>query len=724
VVRRLFLLQFRRSLTPFLLFVFATYGALYAFELWGVHSAKGDPAAAADIHRAVTLIILTIILGIAFPAGANAFPREFKDTHFLFLQSLPIRRQRAWAILVLANFSSFLLSSAIFFVLRPSLLEPMADPAASWTALEVCALIYFLLFCAGCCFSLLFARPIFYYLGAFLANGVVGTELVLMGLYLGSSESREVGISTFMAIGPLFDLPFLAVGLLLASLVYLLLSMWFYVLGEFNLIRTQIRNGAWITASLGALLALLALGVNAGVFSLFDTWEAEWWDRSNIVSADGKYAAVFETRASHPQFTRIHILDVMDGAIVGTVEKQGMAGARWVDESDVLHVIVREDSPLYRLGYVLPGSDQFLTISPQGREIQRKRFAFSRVQASRALAGGKTLLVVSGGDSGKILSMDNSTGETKELGSGYLDGGARIWHLTNGDLVWFRNYRAPSRAWLVGSEIHELNPGPSPKPDEGFVCIVDDFLFKTNESCLKEVSKLYPPPATAESGRKTSSQGWYLVPPPLIDDFMGVWPLSAYVDHTMAVFYVEQQPSAQEGRLFVFRGPDQGWRLVAQGIHLSMWDVHTDGIYTSGTALGADSTAGLAAYYIEKGDRVFAYLYDSKLDKTVDLGNLPKPDPVHEMHISMRRFPGMKSEAIFFHQTRSPKFEGLAFKYVPQSGSLTKLELAAMHGENTPNSMAHLDEEGNQIYALWYPYRLIFEGADHKQRQLWPPTSH
>lgn len=249
MVRRLFFLEFRRAVTPFVLFALASWGVMSIAELWFVRRTKD----VVGVHDVFSRVMLVLIIAIAFPAGARAFSKEFKDTHFLFLQSLPITRRRAWAVLVLANFSASLLSAALFFVLRPSLLQGDGDSGRAAGILWGTFLTYFLLFCAGCCFSPLFVRPIFSFLSGFLVTALVITESALIAGYLGSDARYALNLPVL--VGRDIDYLFLVVAWALVCMLYLLLSLRFYVLGEFNLLRTQIRNNLRLAASLGILFS-------------------------------------------------------------------------------------------------------------------------------------------------------------------------------------------------------------------------------------------------------------------------------------------------------------------------------------------------------------------------------------------------------------------------------------------------------------------------------------
>ncbi len=720
MVRKLFLLEFRRAVTPFVLFVLASWGALFIAELWFVHQTK-EPVA---VHDVIDRLILIIVIVIAFPAGARAFSKEFKDTHFLFLQSLPITRQRAWAVLVLASLSASMLSVALFFVLRPSLLQGVGGPENAPQILWGTFLAYFLLFCAGCCFSPLFGRPIFSYLSGFLVTAALVGESLLIAAYLGS-DATQVWENP-IPIGRDIDRAFLVVAWTFVCMVYLLLSLRFYVLGEFNLLRTQVRNSLRLAASLGVLFLFLIVCVNAGVFAAFDTWEPGryWygWFGDEWTGTNGKQVLVVERRAFHPQFVRIHVLDLRTGAIVGNFKRRGMASAGWSNENGGLEVLVREDSPLYRVGYLLPGSDQLLSLSPEGRELHSTRFIFSRVHALQPLTGGRTLLVVKSGELGKIETVNPGNGELKELGGGYLDGIAGNLRVNNGNLITFVNVAAPTRVWWVGSETREFKWAPSPEPESSWACVIEGLVYKSKSACFRAVAKLYPfHSENASFSQQTEGAGWYIHPASPLG--YQNWSTGGFnLDKTMNVFYIQQDPTTHRGRLFVFQGPQQSWRPVGRDIPLlasHFSPIGSDDFFPSSSpSFHIDSIQGLAAFYVKKGNKVTGFLYDARLGKTIELGELDLPPDPREIRIRMTQFPAMKSVVIFFYRNSSQAYEGFTFKYAPQSGVITRLPLPGWHGQG---DLIHMDEDGNLAYSLDDPFRIISVNADQKPRQIWPP---
>jgi hypothetical protein len=716
VVRRLFFLEFRRAVTPFVLFALASWGALSIAELWFAHHIK-QPV---DIHTIIDGFMLSIVVVIAFPAGARAFSKEFKETHFLFLQSLPLTRQRAWAVLVLANLSASLLSVAVFFVLRPSLLQGLGDPEKARQIVGWTFLAYCLFFCAGCCFSPLFVRPIFSYLSGFLVTTAVVIESLLIAFYLGSDARSALDLP--VPLGNNIDDLFLVVAWALVCMVYLLLSLRFYVLGEFNLFRTQVRNNLRLASSLAILFLFLIACVNAGVFAAFDTWEVDWYGYGDEWGpTNGKQVLVFERRTHHPQFARIHILDLRTGALVGSFEHRGLAFAGWSSGNDGLAVLVREDSPLYRVGYLLPGSDQLLGLSPDARELHNTRFLFSRIHALEPLAGGRTLLVVESGESGKIEILDPSNGELKELGGGYLDGWAWNLPVKNGNLIWFRNVAAPTRVWRVGSEIRELTWASSPEPESDWACVIEGLVYKTTPACVRAVAKLYPfYGEKVSSNQPREGEGWYVHPAPRVVSYNS--PRVFDLDSTGKPFYLQQDPTTHQGRLFVFPGPQQSWRLIGQDIPLRSASVPAAGsdyfFPSFSSSLQVDLIKGLVVFYVQKGNKVTGFLYDAGLGKTIEVGELELPPAPQEAWIRMNQFPGMKSVVIVFQKNSTRGFEGFTFKYAPQSGIITRIPPAVWHNQGF---MIHMDEDGNLAYSVWNPYRIFSVSADQKERQLWPP---
>ncbi len=714
MVKKLFFLEFRRALTPFLLFILASFGALAVSE----RAYKYFQNAPSTIVEIVNMLFVSLIIIYGFPSGARTFSPAFRETHLLFLQSLPLRRERVWAALVLANLSASLLSLAALFVFRPSLLTTPPGEARAIDVLAVAMVGYLLLFSAGCCFSLLFAKAILNYILGYLLTLAASFEIFLLLIYSGSDPGFPV--EEYFSFPASFDLPLAVVAYSLLVIIYLAFSLYFFASGEFNLTKVQIKNSLSLAAFLLALFVALSACVDSGLFAVFDKWATTSWGPEAEVSPEGTYLLVVERRSDHLQFARISILEAKTGNLVGTIRQRGAAGIGWSNEGDAVNVVVRGNSPLYRVGYILPGSDELVRFSPHGRQLGRWRFLLSRVLAGAPSPGGKGLLVVRRGDEGRILSIDGRTGALEELASGVVKDWSQILKVSDGQLVIFENLSVPSRAWLVGSQAKEIQWVPRRANEQGGMCMVGGTLYSSEEACQKAASDLAPFRNETKGRLGTQRHGVYLFGANQKEQFGNT---IADLDKGGTVFYVQPDLPGSNGEFLVFDRQKGDWRPVAESIALDLGGGSSTDIPRIAFGLRfvtVDSSLGLATYYVERGDRLVGYLYDAGIDKALELESIPKPHPPEIAETAMRRFENMRGVGIFLW-TRSPeRFNVTAFRYVPHSGEVTKVPWMS---ERAPNQLLYMDDRGNQVHASSNPVRIVWLGADQTERQLWPPAA-
>ncbi len=704
---RLFILEFRRAVFSFLVIVLGTAAACFLAEHVYLHFEK----APSNVHEAVNLLIIFVIGILGFPSGSRAFSSEFKETSYLFLQSLPLARERAWLALVLANLSASLISILVLIGLRPSILTSLPESYHPEEVFSATLIVYFVLFCAGSCFSLLFRKVVLNYIAGFFVCAIVASELLLEAV----NQSGDYYFYDYGGWGTDY-FPLMVTVWVLVCLAFLALSMRFFACGEFNLSRVQLRNCSLIVSSLAVLFVLIGLGEGMGLFAAFDKWT--WWGNVAQVSNDGKYLLVVEARERHPYIVRRNTIEVATGRTTGRSEEIGESLARWSLAEDDLNTVVSVESPLLRLGYILPASTKFLVLSPQGRVLTKRWFIFSEFVAIQQLGDGGALFVARRGSEGIIFECDNKLNNLRELARGKLTGYPSIYIVPDGYLVFFRNDSDPWRLWLVGSEVKELQLAPSRTKQYSIACVIQGIGYSEVQACQRELARLYPFPNKDESAGKATRRGYYFLRDETLQQG---WMPPLYLTPSSTILYLAFDAGSHSGKLYAWNSRQLNWREVVgkKPLDGSQVSLIQDGfVGRLGWPESVASSEGLAAYTIENGSNVDGYLYDATLDKTFDLGTVPKLRAPQMPIVAIRRFDRMKSDAVFFGEGDNTEFVGNAFQYLPGSGTIRKLP----HPVKTfPSRVEYMDDEGNLIYERGRePVYVDYMGADGRERQLWP----
>ncbi len=718
--KTLFELEIKRAFIPFLVILLAVLGGLFVIDQAAIHYQKG-PSNREDI---INGLLLAICIGLAFPFGTRAFSREFKDNQLLFVHSLPLSRGWTWLVLVSANFLASVTSVLIVLVLRPSAVTMLLR--ADGPPIIVLVIAYFVLFSAGCCFSLIFGRVFLVYIAGFIFTLASAVEMALLSMY---SASDPAGlIPHFFVLAPPRgpDAPFAFFAAVLLVLLDLCLSLWFFVEGEFNLTKVQVKNWSRLLVSTLVLFAALSIALNAGAFALFDRWTLSLGGRSPQVSPDGKYLYVVETLENHPQFGRLNVIDVKTGNLLRRIRFRGIRSQFLSSGGNAVTLILGEDSPLIRLGFLLPPSDRVVSLSPEARQRFSRRFLFSRIWEGASEEGDKNLFVVQRGDSGKVLSMDERTEDIRELSSGDLEGWPGIFPIGGELLVYFGNNLVPSKIWRVrGGEASELKWAPRSVKESGGTIVVNGTAYHSTEAGLAEVSKLYPFPRSPKDAGEARRQGAYVVGTQPTSSGYQWWRWIIYLDESAWMFYIEADPDSHTGKLFVYNQRNRAWTPLAEGIPLNPYDLQRVsqgliGLYF--TSVRCNLVDGLVAYYVEKEGAYRFFLYDANIDKVMELATVDKKGaPVRVGRLEMRHLEGGRGVLVNFFWQRDRGSADISFKYVPKSGVLTKVK----SGAQNPHDLLYMDDDGNQIFGRseFGAYRIskiIYLGADQKERQLWP----
>jgi hypothetical protein len=456
--RALFAREFRSALVPNLATVGAILGTLMVLErLYGSRLGKAE-----DIRAFSDAALLAGLILSGFISGERCFPTEMKESRSFFLSSLPISRTWVWLAIVSARLLAALTSLSLAIALRrPSLVLPDSRLLRLNVGLVAALIVfgYILFFATGTLFALLFRRTLFSYAVGFPALGILLTETLLSSSYLTAFPNLMFG-----SLGGISDsLPHVSVTIFL-SLLLVLMLLWswrLFVRGEINNPKRRMSNqllcGATAAVYLGFMFCVSASPSLASAGSFWSTGAGFFPQAHGIpysVSPDGRYLVVFETSIDRTFLFRVNILDTQTGHVTGRSVLKGVNCAYWSNRGDVLNLVVLNDSPLDRWGYLTPATVDWVRLSTKAREISRQRLP--GIQQLEVLEGGRGIAVLQEGDEGRVVLLDGASGRLSQVMRAPFNGRADIQPSGSEALVYFDNVGWPRRAWAVNSRAREL----------------------------------------------------------------------------------------------------------------------------------------------------------------------------------------------------------------------------------------------------------------------------
>jgi hypothetical protein len=392
--------------------------------------------------------------------------------------------------------------------------------------------IYILSFSAGSLFALLFRRPLFAYVAGLGIFSVLWGETFLSCRYAGESPSLAFAHLSEQWIGSPHPsiMAFLSVLLVLSFT----LSWRFFVEGEIGDMKRRCKNHLLFGMTAVAYLGVVVCATSSNRLSVVGSaWNLEPMSASlgyfspQSVSRDGHYLAVFEALDGKPFVFRVSLVDVRTGRMTGQSVFSGIYRAYWsgIGRGEVLNLIVFNNSPLDRWGYLLPATLDWIRLSPEGEEISKKRIPGA--QNIELMEGGRALAVEEEDGVGKVLILDGTRGTSSEVVRAPLDGYASIDSNGLGALVYFANDLLPRRAWVIGSNPQEVHI-PQTSTRTALV------LFGTIPGSPAEAQNLllnkFPPPA---------GPGGMPAPGEFILPYYSFWTVGS-ASATMGLYFLER----------------------------------------------------------------------------------------------------------------------------------------------------------------------------------------
>jgi hypothetical protein len=544
---------------------------------------------------------------------------------------------------------------------------------------------YVFFFSIGSLFALLFRRTLFSYIGGSLALGILLSETLFSVSYYGvESHLEEIWYN------PLYYFdhsrlswasPFL--GVLFVSAFFL--SWQFFISSEIGNPKRRLRNQLLFGITAAAYLGVVfCVSASPWIASIGSTWSVgkitPYLNRglpAYCVSPDGRYLAVFESPDGKPFVVRVSMVDTQTGRTTGRSTYAGIYRAYWsgLGQGDVLNLIALNNSPLDRWGYLVPGTVDWIRLSPAAREISRQRL--KGAQAIEPLAGGRAVAVKEGDGLGRVLLLDGASGRSSEVARAPLDGRVALDIDADGQaaLVYFVNELVPRKAWTIDPLAQEIKV-PRSIAQTSFVLFGE--LAESRARTENILLRRYGAPLTPGG---VPVQGQFIVP------FYELWILTG-ADISGLYFLEDRQPdlSVLWARS---TSPEGRWRELTR-------NPHPPATWGWGGFFRPDFASGTFAGVLPNSGGKF-FVYDPRIDKISTEGGCA---PGERFFLDARRVLGLKG--IFVRLTcwkgTSAQRQTRYFEYLPGSGKMRAVR--AVVGQNALVWDLYMDEQGRGLGAL------------------------
>lgn len=706
-IRAIFVREFRSAALQESGSLLLILSLFLVIERWKVSSGQ----VLEQIRPAMDAALLAVVALWGFATGARCFSEALKRRRFLYLYSLPLSRNRLWSALAAGRLTAGLVSLAVLFLVRPSLLQGIRAAREDISlALPWLLALYFVLLAAGLCFSQVFQRT---------------TTACLVGY-------PAALILLLQALGYLFDgvpparlwqssanLVWLSAG---ALLLLLLLSWGFFVIGENAVRRRSLLNQISLAMILSGTL------MTVGAASRLAWPEGPWLQtpprydpdsasfptyKSRPVSAGGRYLAVVERLYERPGYSRLHVIETATGRILETRRWRGLRWAGWSGQREVLQVVI-SPTAFHDPWAVREPEATWIRLEPSGRELSRRRLG---VFVDASFADGATLLLDRQKTEGRLLRLEGN-GRTILLARVSSPENAQISSLRRQGAL-LASMKEPWNAWhIVGPSARELRrPDAAPSIN----LISGDFAMFSSENTRHDFKSenlkhfLFGPlPGRWDSYR-------FVDPSP--NDYLVLGP-------TVSAFALSRHNQALS--LWVRRLGSSGWIRLSRGLSL-------DANKKEEERRGSEITRRPILRHIQVDqkpsisflDRLALYLpmggadgraaiYDGALDREIPLPTcrqgkaaLPELISARDERTWLLRFRCIVPSPL------GVKIEFRHFYYLPGSGQPQDLSALDREIGEEPILLAYLDERT----AIWRPeegetWKILRDG---QIRTLWPP---
>jgi hypothetical protein len=706
--RALFLREFRSALVPNLVTVGAILATLVVLEwFFGRRLGKAE-----DVRDFIDVALLAGLVVSGFISGERCFPSELKESRMLFLSSLPIPRTWAWLMIVSARLLAGLASLALVITLRRPL--PALQDSGNLLRLDVGLVAvlpvfaYFLFFSAGSLFALLFRRTLFSYAVGLLVLGFLLIETVFSCSYITVSPTTLAGLANVPDPNPQ---PFILVFLVLFSLASLLLSLRFFANGEIADFKRRIRNQAIFAVTAVAYLSVvLFFASNTKFASIGSTSKlAIFWREALTcgVSSEGRYLFIFESLDHRPFLIRVNIVDTHTGRVAGQSIYGGSKWGFWSDHGDVLNLLALNNSPLNRWGYLIPGTLDWIRLSPDARELSKLQL--KGIEEAQILSGGRALVVLREDSQARVLLLDGTSGRSSEIIRASVDGKIKVVVQEDGlaALVYFDNVVLKRRAWAIDSAVHEVQ---IPRSTLKTFYVQFGQVFGSAAAFQADLRKRFGVPFSPEG---LPMPGRFLLPGQ-------AWISTAGTD-LRGVYFKEEA-----GGLWARSMASEGhWEKLSYHFPslLQLAQVYSENPERLLANL-VDFSSGTAAFLAANGDARRFFVYDPRIGATLGAGSCPQGNGAF---LNVERVPGLKGVLIRLTCMQMSSFQAQTsyFEHLPGSREVRAIKTVVR--PDLQSSRLYFDERGWEVWAVFNQqfHQGIWRSSPGKKAlRLWPPLAH
>jgi len=544
-------------------------------------------------------------------------------------------------------------------------------------------------------FALLFRRTLFSYVAGFLVLGLLLIEtLFSISYFMAPTLPGVLSIIPILFWGDAPPPPRTAAFLSALMVLSLLLSWRFFIRGEIANPKRRIRNqllfGIAATAYLGFVVCVESspkLASIGGTWKEINEYAVNLGETPHGVSPDGRYLFVLESLDRRPFMVRVSIVDTQTGRMTGQSIRGGIYRAYWSgsDRGDVLNLAVLNNSPLDRLGYLIPGTVDWLRLSPEAREISKLRLR--EVQTVEILEGGRAVAVSQEGDQGRALLLDGASGRSSEMVRAPFDGKAVV--STDGPvaLVYFDNVLLPRRAWVVDSLAHEVRV-PRSIPRDAYV-LFGDISGSPAEAQAVLLRRFASPPSPGG----TVIRGSFILP-------FKAWIFPGRTEVAGVYFLEERDP---EAKVLWARSTAPGGRWeklpeIAQSLAPFMDN-------PSNLSNFIDPDSGTGVFLSGHGGVGKFFIYDPRLGTSFEAESCARGS---KAYISVKRVLGLSGILIrltCLEKVSSAQGQTNYFEYLPGSREVRAIKIVPPYS----HLPLYLDEHG---WEVWQNY-------DQTQPEVW-----
>ena len=362
---------------------------------------------------------------------------------------------------------------------------------------------------------------------------------------------------------------------------------------------------------------------------------------------------------------------------------------------------------------IVPVSDRLVSYSPELRE--NGELKGNQIVDAVPLTGGKVLVVTADELSASLARWDPQTKELENLANAAFEGILLLHRFNEHFLVDYANYSKPSAVWRVDKGAARLG-WMGQQIDMRSRYVIDGVVYTAPNAAREALVRYAPPPEPPAAGA-------YLVSPAerlsrsgqqrnFQNDVQAAVQSTVYVDSATRVFHLQKNMDERTGTFFVFDGLAKQWKVLETRVPLSENDRRFIDAAASRIAtlerlagLAVNSERGLAVYLAESAGQYRLRLYDSSIERSIDVAAVADASSVGK--IAFTRPAGFSGVVI--------SSSAGTYTYAPGSGTIAPINLARKDLSET----IYLDSAGTQIYRD--PTGKVYrQSPAAAERLIWP----